>query len=553
MSRRPAAGATHEVVNQPPELVGIDLFESDAALREAVEASGAGAFAARLSEIGRRAGSREAIAWGFEANRHPPLLRTHDRFGCRIDEVDYHPAYHELMRTAIGFGLHASSWQHPGPGAHAARAAGFFLWTQTDAGHGCPISMTHAVVPSLRAQPDLASRWEPLLLASHYDPELRPATQKGSALAGMALTEKQGGSDVRANLTAAIPLGGAGPGGEYELRGHKWFCSAPMSDAFLITAQAPGGLSCFLVPRVLPDGSRNRFALQRLKDKLGNRSNASSEVEFDGTLGWMVGPEGRGVRTIVEMINFTRLDCITGAAAGMRQTVVQALHHAAHRRVFGTVLKDQPLARNVLADLALESEAATHLCLRVAQACDGAAAGCAREAGVKRLGTALGKYWVCKRAAPHAAEALEMLGGSGYVEESVLARLFRESPLNSIWEGSGSVIALDVLRALRREPGVLEAFELEIAAAQGSDAHLDAAARDLRSELAVADETREDARTLVERMALVFQGALLVRRSPPFVADAFCASRLGGAWGHAFGTLSSRAALEALVQRAAVT
>jgi len=541
--------ATHEVTNQPPPLVDLNLFESDTALRDGIRASEADWAQAQLSEIGRRAGGEEAIAWGFDANRHPPVLRTHDRFGQRIDEVEYHPSYHKLMEAAVAYGLHASSWREPRAGAHVARAAGFLLWSQVEAGHGCPISMTHAVVPSLRAEPRLAAAWEPLAFASSYDPKLRRAQEKGSAIFGMALTEKQGGSDVRANVTRAVPLGAGGSGARYALAGHKWFCSAPMSDAFLVTAQAPGGLSCFLVPRVLADGTRNVFAIQRLKDKLGNRSNASSEIEFDGTLAWMVGAEGRGVRTIFEMINFTRLDCVIGAAAGMRQAVVQAIHHARHRTVFGKLLSDQPLARNVLADLALEAEAATLLVLRLARACDGAAAGDAHEAHIKRIGTTLGKYWVCKRAAAHAGEALESLGGNGYVEESVLARIFRESPLNSIWEGSGNVIALDVLRAAR-EPELLDAFLAEVEPAENADARFDAALATLRGEFAAARETEAGARRVVEQMALTFQAALAIRQSPAVVADAFCATRLGGDWGRAFGTLPRGVDVGAIVERA---
>jgi putative acyl-CoA dehydrogenase len=545
-SEQRGVSASEAVANQPPPLVDYDVFGADAALREAVEANGAAWAVGRLHDIGRRAGGAEAIAWGFEANRYPPELRTHDRYGNRIDEVAYHPSYHRLMEAAVGYRLHASAWREPRAGAHVARAAAFFVWSQVDAGHGCPISMTHAGLPVLRVQPELAAHWEPRVLADAYDPILHAG--KRSALLGMALTEKQGGSDVRANTTQATPCGNAG---EYVLDGHKWFCSAPMCDAFLVLAQAPGGLTCFLVPRVLPDGARNPFALQRLKDKLGNRSNASSEVEFADTHAWAVGPEGRGVQTIVEMVNFTRLDCIVGAAAGMRQGVAQAIHHMAHRSAFGKVLLEQPLARNVLADLALESEAATWTFARLARACDGAAAGDEREARVKRIGTAFGKYWVCKRAAAHAGEALECLGGNGYVEESILPRLFRESPLNSIWEGSGNVNALDVLRAMSREAGVLDAYFDEVRAAGGADARLAAAVQSLERELADADEAQARARRIVERMALVFGAALLVRNAPAPVADAFVASRVAGDWGRAYGTLPRGAGLAAIIARAA--
>jgi len=543
---------THEVSNQPPPLSDYDAFASDRSLQDAWQASDATWADRALREIGLRAGSAEALAWGFEANRNPPVLRTHDRYGNRVDEVEYHPSYHRLMEIAVGAGLHASSWRDPRRGAHVARAAAFYLWSQVEAGHGCPISMTHAAIPALRVQAELAAAWEPLTFASHYDGRLRSARAKGSALLGMAMTEKQGGSDVRANTTRAEPSGAPGPGNEYRLNGHKWFCSAPMSDAFLVLAQAPGGLSCLLLPRILPDGTRNAMLIQRLKDKLGNRSNASSEVEFADASAWLVGEEGRGVQTIVEMVNFTRLDCVIGSAAGMRQAVVQAVHHARHRSAFGKLLAEQPLMQNVLADLALESEAATLTFLRLAKACDGSAAGDERETALKRIGTAVAKYWVCKRAAPHAAEALECLGGNGYVEESVMPRLFRESPLNSLWEGAGNVNALDVLRAATREPRALEAYFADVGAARGGDKRLDVAIDRLRSELADLGEAEYRARAIVERMALVFQAALVVRHSPPFVADAFCATRIAGEWGRAFGTLPRGCDAKAIATRALV-
>jgi putative acyl-CoA dehydrogenase len=545
-----ASGRTHEVVNQPPPLVAYDAFAADAALVDAVRLGDAAWAEPALHEIGRRTGSAEAIALGFEANANPPKLRVFDRYGFRVDEVDFHPAYHRLMETAVAYGFHASSWRAPKAGAHVARYAGFYLWSQAEAGHGCPISMTHAAVPALRVQPELARIWEPLIFAGTYDGTLHPATQKRSAIFGMAMTEKQGGSDVRANTTRAVALSRGGPGEPYALVGHKWFCSAPMSDAFLVLAQAPAGVSCFLVPRFLPDGSKNAFALQRLKEKLGNRSNASSEVEFDGTHGWLIGEEGRGVATIVEMVNFTRLDCIAGSASGMRQAVAQATHHAAHRSAFGKLLARQPLMQNVLADLAIESEAATLLFVRLAAACDRAAAGNASEAKLKRIGTALGKYWVCKRAPGHAAEALESLGGNGYVEESIMPRLFRESPLNSIWEGSGNVNALDVLRALAREPGVADALFAEVELARGANAHLDAAIATAKRELADPVDAERRARRLVEKLALVLCGSLVVRTSPAAVSDAFCASRLGGDWGNVYGTLPASVDAAAIVQRA---
>jgi len=541
---------THDVTNQVPPLCGYNVFDASATIAESLARFDAGWAETTLRTLGERAGSDEAIGLGFAANRNPPTLRAFDRFGQRVDEVEYHPAYHALMDVAVTNGLHASSWSDPKPGAQVARAAGFFLWSQVDAGHGCPISMTHAAIPALRVQADLARTWEPSITARSYDPQLKPRAEKRGVLLGMAMTEKQGGSDVRANTTRATPTGGGGPGAEYALVGHKWFCSAPMGDAFLVLAQAPGGLSCFLLPRVLPDGTRNVFALQRLKDKLGNRSNASSEVEWSGTLAYLIGEEGRGIQTIVEMVNFTRLDCIIGSAAGMRQAVSQAAHHLAHRSAFGKLLIDQPLAQNVLADLEIEAEAAELTFMRLAQACDRAASD-PREAAFKRIGTALGKYWVCKRAAPHAAEALECLGGNGYVEESIMPRLYREAPLNSLWEGSGNVNALDVMRILAKEPTAIEAFHDEIRSAHGLDTRLDLAAARLREALHDPADRERRARRLVEQMALVLQGSLLVRFGDPAVADAFLASRLAGDWGQTFGTLPVDTPFAAIIERAA--
>ena len=539
------------MTNQPPPLEGYDVFAADAALATAVRENGAAWAEPSLHAIGERAGSAEAIAWGFEANAYSPKLRTHDRYGRRVDEVEFHPSYHRLMEAALGYGLHASSWSAPGPGAQVARAAGFYLWTQVEAGHGCPISMTHAALPALRVQPDLAAAWEPLLVSRSYEPVLKPAAARGQAVFGMAMTEKQGGSDVRANTTTARAVGAGGPGAEYELTGHKWFCSAPMSDAFLMLAKTGDDVSCFLVPRFRPDGSRNAIALQRLKDKLGNRSNASSEIELDGTSGWLIGAEGRGVAAIVEMVNFTRLDCIVGSAAGMRQAVAQATHHAAHRAAFGRTLAEQPLMANVLADLALEAEAATLLFARLAAACDRAAAGDAgRGRGLKRIGTAIGKYWVCKRTAMHAAEALECLGGNGYVEETIMPRLLREAPVNSVWEGSGNVNALDVLRAIAREPAAVATFFAELHAAKGANALLDAATAALERDVADTRDAQMRARRLVEDMAVALQASLMVRHAPASSADAFCASRLGEDRGRCFGTLPRGTDTRAIVARA---
>ena len=539
---------THEVLNQPPPLAGYDLYDADPVLAEALHREGAGWAEERVRALGVLAGTPEAIAWGEAADASPPVLRTHDRYGRRVDEVEFHPAWHRLLGTAVAHGLHAAPWRDPRPGAQVARAAGFHLWSQVEAGHGCPVSMTFAAVPALRTSPELAAVWEPKLTGLAYDPVLAPVAGKVGALCGMAMTEKQGGSDVRANTTTAAPAGD----GEWRLTGHKWFCSAPMSDAFLVLAQAPAGLSCFLVPRVLPDGGRNGFHLQRLKDKLGNRANASAEVELDGATGWLVGEPGRGLAAILEMVNHTRLDCVVGSAALLRQAVAQATHHAAHRSAFGRRLADQPLMTNVLADLAVESEAATLLAMRVAGAFD-RAAGDPAEAALRRLATAVAKYWVCKRAPAVAAEALECLGGNGYVEESGMPRLYREAPLNSIWEGAGNVNSLDVLRVLARQPEGLAALLDEVAPARAAEPRLDRAAAAVERELAGAVDPaglQAGARRLVERLAVLLQGALLVRHGHPAVADAFCASRVAGDHGAAFGTLPPGLDLAVIVDRA---
>jgi putative acyl-CoA dehydrogenase len=541
---------THEVLNQPPPLAGYDLYDADPVLGHALAREGSAWAEDGLRALGTLAGSPETIALGEAADTHPPVLRTHDRYGRRVDEVEFHPAWHRLLGTAVANGLHAAPWRDPRPGAQVARAAGFYLWTQVEAGHGCPVSMTFAAVPALRAAaPELAEVWEPKLTAPAYQPELAPLQAKAGALCGMAMTEKQGGSDVRANTTTAAP---AGPDGLWLLTGHKWFCSAPMSDAFLVLAKAPAGLSCFLVPRVLPDGARNRFQLQRLKDKLGNRANASAEVELDGAAGWPVGEPGRGLAAILEMVNHTRLDCVVGSAALARQAVAQASHHAAHRSAFGRRLADQPLMQNVLADLAVESEAATWLAMRVAGAFD-RAAGDPAEAAMARLATGVAKYWVCKRAPAVAAEALECLGGNGYVEESGLPRLYREAPLNSLWEGAGNINSLDVLRVLARQPEALAAYLDELAPARAAEPRLERAAAALERELAAAADPvglQAGARRLVERLAVLLQAALLVRYGHPAVADAFCASRVAGDRGAAFGTLPPGFDLAAIVERA---
>jgi putative acyl-CoA dehydrogenase len=539
---------THEVLNQPPPLAGYDLFSTDRVLADALGRAGAGWARERAVALGTLLGSGEPLEWGRLANACPPVLRTHDRYGHRIDEVEFHPSWHDLMRTSVEHGLHALPWRDPAVGAHAARAALFFMMTQVEAGHLCPISMTYSGVPALRAQPELAEEWEPRLRSTAYDPRMRPAAEKTGALCGMAMTEKQGGSDVRANTTRAEALGASGPGREYAITGHKWFCSAPMCDVFLVLAHTPRGLSCFALPRWLPDGTRNRFHLQRLKDKLGNRSNASSEVEFRGAWARMVGEEGRGVPTIIEMVNHTRLDCVIGSAGGMRAALVQALHHTRHRSAFGKKLAEHALMQNVLADLAVESEAATTVMMRIAQAYDADTP--AEERAFSRLATAVSKYWVCKRQPGVVAEALECLGGNGYVEESGMPRLLREAPLNGIWEGSGNVMCLDVLRAMGREPESVEAFFREVDRARGADARLDAFVDGVRDELADFAEIERRARRIVERLGLALQGSLLVRHGDPAVADAFCASRLAGDHGRAFGTLPRGVRMDAILARA---
>ncbi|MCX4765748.1 acyl-CoA dehydrogenase family protein [Streptomyces sp. NBC_01275] len=555
------ARSTHTVTNQPPPLTGYDVFGADRALVSAVRRHlGPGLLdeaCEELSGLGRAAGSAQVQEWATQADENPPRLRTHDRYGNRVDEVDFHPAWHRLLGKGVGAGL-TGAWTRPG--GHVRRAAGFLVWTQAEAGNGCPLSMTHAAVPALRADPQLAAEWEPRLTSAVYDRGLRPARLKAGALFGMAMTEKQGGSDLRANTTLAVPLAEAGT---YALTGHKWFCSAPMSDGFLVLAQADpsgssgssgeetgeeeGGLTCFLVPRALEDGTRNVFRLQRLKEKLGNRSNASAEVEFDGTWARRIGAPGRGVRTVIDMVAATRLDCVLGSAGLMRQAVAQAVHHCAYREAFGGRLVDKPLMRNVLADLALESEAATTLALRLAAAYDD---GGEQERALLRIAVPAAKYWVTKRCTPVVVEAAECLGGNGYVEESGMPRLVRESPLNSIWEGAGNVQALDVVRALRREPSALHAYLQEVGQARGADHRLDGAIKGLLTELADLDGIEGRARRLTERFALVLQGSLLVRFAPPEVADAFCASRLGGDSGAAFGTLPHSLDLAAVVERA---
>ena len=548
--------STHEVTNQSPALPDYNVVLADPALREGIARWGREQDQPELEGLGELAGGFEAQTWGDQADRNPPVLHTYSPQGDRIDEVDFHPAWHRLLDTAVSHGLTAEPWTEPvGTGAHLRRAAGFVAWSQVEAGHGCPISMTYAAVPALMGSPDLMATWTPLLASREYDSGLRPHAQKRGVLAGMGLTEKQGGSDLRTNTTAALAVtGGPIAGGQtYRLTGHKWFCSAPMSDVFLILGQVPAGPTCFLVPRVLDDGTRNPFVLQRLKDKLGNRSNASAEIELDDTWGVRLGDEGRGIRTILDMVAATRLDCVLGSSATMRQALVRAIHHTRHRAAFGRSLVDQPLMRNVLMDLALESEAATTLGLRLAAAVDEG------DTALSRLAVAVGNYWVCKRTAPMVAEALECMGGNGLVEENGLARLYREAPVNSVWEGSGNVVALDVLRALTREPPAVAAYSAELDLARGADARLDVAINRAVSLMQAAagspdpSATQSGARTLVEQLASTLQACLLMRFAPAYLAEAFVASRLDGAHGHTFGTLPSDlvdASAGAVIERA---
>jgi len=547
---RSTAQRTHDVFNQAPPLEDYNPFDADRPLQEALRREGAEWAEHRTRELGAICGSAQTIRWGFEANERKPELKTHDRYGNRVDEVEFDTSWHELMRIGVSNGLHAMPWREPGPGAHVARAAMFMLLMQAESGVGCPISMTYSAIPALRKQPELAAEWEERFLSLDYDGRSLPAERKSGALCGMAMTEKQGGSDVRANTTTATPLNGGGPGAEYEIVGHKWFCSAPMCDAFLVLAQTKSGISCFLMPRWTPDGERNAFQIQRLKDKLGNRSNASSEVEFRGAWARMVGDEGRGVPTIIEMVNHTRLDCVIGAATGYRAGVVQALNHAAHRSAFGAELIEQPLMQNVLADLCVESEAATVAAMRLARSYDEVAAADGEATEFRRLANPVLKYWLCKRAPSHAVECLECLGGNGYVEESGLPRLYREAPLASIWEGSGNVQCLDVLRAMVKNPASVDAFFAEVLEAAGAEPKLDTYVSSLRKEIPGDIETiQHRARRIVEKMAIALQASLLVRYGDPAVSDAFCASRLSGDWGNAFGTLPAGTGFGSIIER----
>jgi putative acyl-CoA dehydrogenase len=540
----PSSAETHEVINQAPPFTDVNLFESDQALRSAVAREGGDWAAGALTAYGSLMGSARVFELGRQANRYSPELRTHDRFGHRIDEVDYHPAWHEVMRIQIEHEVHNLPWRHRRPGAHVARLAKHYILAQVEAGSACPITMTFASLPALEHEPRVVAEWKPRLLGTSYDPRAVPAADKSTVLIGMAMTEKQGGSDVRANSTKATSLGD----GDYELLGHKWFCSAPMCDAFLTLAHTAKGLTCFLVPRWRPDGTRNPFRIQRLKDKVGNRSNASGEIEYSGTWARRVGEEGRGVRTIIEMVHHTRLDCISGSAGIMRQALAQALHHVGHRSAFGRRLVEQPLMRNVAADLALEVEGAVAVLFRLARAYDRAGEDDGERA-FARIGTAVAKYWVCKRTPGMVYESMECLGGNGYVEESILPRLYREAPVNAIWEGSGNVICLDVLRALSKEPGSLDTLLDEIRA--GSDPRLDACAERITNQLASGDAVERSARRIVGEMARGLQSSLLVRTAPSAIAEAFLASRCEGDAGPVFGELPSTADFRTILERAA--
>ena len=542
--------STHEVFNQPEPLVDYNLFDTNRPLRDALKFNAPTLQTTQLHELGATLGSAGMQAHARLANVHTPELHTHDRFGRRIDEVEFHPSYHALMSAAVGAGLHGTPWTGTSASPHVLRAAGFMLFTELEPSILCPISMTYAVTPALSGNAAVHADWAPKLGSLWYDPALKPFGDKPGVTMGMGMTEKQGGSDVRANTSQAVREGGNDAWGErYAITGHKWFFSAPMCDAFLVLAQAPAGLSCFFLPRVLPDGSRNAIRIQRLKDKLGNKANASSEVEFHGATAWLVGDEGRGIPQILEMGTMTRLDCALGTSGLMRQALAIALNHASQRMAFGKPLIDQPLMKNVLADLALESEAATALAIRLARAFDHQSD--EHERLMARLLTPVAKFWICKRGSAFAQEAMECLGGNGYVEEGgegIMARIYREMPLNSIWEGAGNIMALDLLRGLRKGDAVA-ALEKELAPARGQHAALDRLADALPARIeAMASEA--EARRLAQDVALAVQAALLVQTAPPAVAHAFCASRLAGDWGHAFGTLAAGTDFDSIIQRA---
>ena len=542
---------THRVENQPQPLENYNSYLSDVALQDAVQREGGTQFAAELSAFGQLTGSASVIEWGFQANQNKPTFRTHDRYGRRVDEVDFHPAYHKLMETAIVNGIHALPWTETRKGKNLYRAALFYMQSQVEAGHGCPITMTFAAIPTIRKQESIAKQWEPLITSRIYDSRNIPAHEKNGVTIGMAMTEKQGGSDVRANTTRAFPVGQRGSGEVYELVGHKYFVSAPMCDAFLVLAQAEGGISCFLVPRWRPDGTKNPIQIQQLKNKMGNVSNASSETELRGAMGWLIGDEGRGIANILEMVALTRFDCMIGSSAGMRQAMVQILHHCQHRKAFGKTLIDQPLMQNVLADLSLESEAAVALTMRMARAMDNPDD--EQEQLLLRIGTAIGKYWICKRTPGHAYEAMECIGGSAVMEDSIMPRLYREAPVNAIWEGSGNVQCLDMLRAMSRNPGSLEALFAEVDEAKGLNKHFDSFVNKTKNAFSDLSEIEYQGRVLVEHLALSLQGSILLRTENEQLGEAFCASRMQSGSHQMYGTLPKDIDCSALLQRAQPT
>ncbi|SHF02922.1 putative acyl-CoA dehydrogenase [Microbulbifer donghaiensis] len=543
-----ALATTHQVLNQAPPLTGHNLYAGDTALREAVQHNGGHWAEDDLQRYGEVCGRPEMIERGYNANEFKPIFESHDRVGNRIDLVRYHPSYHQLMQLALSEGLHSAPWTDPGPGAHVARAAKYYLHSQLEAGHGCPVTMTFASVPSIRLNPQLAEVWLPKITARGYDSSNRPFTEKSALTIGMGMTEKQGGSDVRANTSTAIPLGD----GTYEIVGHKWFMSAPMCDAFLMLAQVekgktPGGLSCFLVPRWRPDGTKNPLQVQRLKNKAGNVSNASSEVEMRGALGWLIGDEGRGVNAIIEMVATTRFDCMIGSSSGQRQAVLQAIYHTSQRSTFGKTLIDQPLMQNVLADLQLELEGSIAMTMRIARALDHLDR--EHEQMLMRLGTAVGKYWICKRTPHHAYEAMECLGGNGIIENFITARLYRDAPINAIWEGSGNIQALDVLRAIAKTPAIITHWFDELEKSKGTDLRYDRALVRLKNEFSNRDEIEYRARHLVDQMALTMQAHLLVQGGNSAVAEAFIASRLNSAGAHNTGCLPTGLDVATLIER----
>lgn len=540
--------ATHEVTNQPPPLEDYNLYDADSGLKEALHRHGAGWAEERVRALGAELGTADAIEHGHLANEFPPELKTFDRYGHRVDEAVFHPSYHHMMEIGFRHGVPSIAWSAD-RGGHVAHTAMHYMLYQVESGVCCPLTMTYAAMPALIQTPEATLQWRSGIVSRTYDGSSRPAPEKSGLTIGMAMTEKQGGSDVRANSTRAVAVGSGGPGGEYELTGHKWFCSAPMCDAFLTLAYTDEGLSCFLLPRWRPDGSRNSFQLMRLKDKLGNKSNASSEIEYHGAHAIMIGEKGRGVRTIIDMVMHTRLDCTTAPAALMRQAVMQAAHHVEHRMAFQKKLIQQPLMRNVIADLSLEQEAATAMSFAVAQAYDDGMTDPARAA-FARIAVSIAKYWANKRVVPVVNEAMECFGGVGYVNETIMPRLYRESPLNGIWEGSGNVICLDVLRAMQREPEALQLFCRELLDAKGRDTRLDAAIEDVLAEFERLDGIETRARRIVEKLALTWQAALLTAHAPPAVGEAFIAGRLSGDRGLVFGTLPDGLDLQPLIDRA---